>query len=86
MVVRRIALLAVAASLLAFPAAAVPSGKGACTILGTPGRDVLIGTQGNDVVCGLGGSDVTPDTLRGALGRACEADGSNEPVYLLEEV
>jgi pyruvate/2-oxoacid:ferredoxin oxidoreductase alpha subunit len=54
---------------------------------GPLGQEVRsFGIPATDVVCGLGGSDVTPDTLRGALGRACEADGSNEPVYLLEEV
>jgi Ca2+-binding RTX toxin-like protein len=29
----------------------------ACTIIGTPGRDVLRGTDGDDVMCGLGGND-----------------------------
>jgi Ca2+-binding RTX toxin-like protein len=45
----------------------------ACTIVGTPGRDVLVGTAGRDVICGRGGDDVIlgrggDDLLRGGSG------------------
>lgn len=46
----------------------------ACTIIGTPGRDVLRGTDGDDVMCGLGGNDRMfgldgNDTMFGGSGR-----------------
>jgi hypothetical protein len=30
----------------------------ACTLTGTPSRDLIAGTAGNDVICGLGGDDM----------------------------
>ena len=54
---------------------------------GPLGQDVRsFGIPATDVVCGLGGSDVTPDTLRGAVEQAREAERSSMPVYLVEEV
>ena len=49
-------LLAFALAALSAPAA--PAAAPACTITGTPGRDVLAGRNGADVICGRGGDDV----------------------------
>lgn len=59
--------------LFAAPSAGAAS-RPACTITGTPGRDVLRGTSGDDVICGQQGDDIIyggggNDVLRGGRGR-----------------
>jgi len=58
--------------------------RNACTIVGTPGRDILTGTAGRDVICGRGGDDVLrglggDDLLRGGAGndRLVGGDGND---------
>ncbi|WP_183094712.1 calcium-binding protein [Nocardioides stalactiti] len=68
------ALLVIGILPLVLPVLPPASGSSlACTVRGTPGKDVLVGTAGPDVLCGYGGNDVLRgrggnDVLRGGAG------------------